>query len=129
MLSCLSLPPDVTPPQISVVGGKTQYEIEVHLDFEYPQITATDSSGETAGITRLNDFDKSERAAQPLSVLIWRWQNPYNILFNFSLSINSHFSEARSPDDPLAGTGPVWQHGARYDHRRCGGRVAAGDYP
>lgn len=52
---------DVTPPQISVVGGKTQYEIEVHLDFEYPKITASDSSGETPGITRLDHFDKSKR--------------------------------------------------------------------
>jgi hypothetical protein len=58
----------VTPPQISVVGGKTQYEIEVHLDFIYPETTASDSSGEATSIIRLDNFDKSKRAAQPLSV-------------------------------------------------------------
>jgi hypothetical protein len=53
----------VTPPQISVVGGKIQYEIGVQLDFVYPEITASDSTGETIGITRLDDFDKSKRPA------------------------------------------------------------------
>lgn len=63
--------PDVTPPQISVVGGKTQYEIEVQIDFLYPEISASDSSSEATSVTRLDDFDKSKNAARHLIAVIW----------------------------------------------------------
>ena len=60
--ACVLRSPDVTPPTISVVGGKTQYEIEVSLPFTYPQITASDTSGAQPGITRLDDFVPSQSA-------------------------------------------------------------------
>ena len=50
----------MTPPTIWVVNGVTEYEVEVHLDFDYPEISASDTSGETVGITRLSNVDTGE---------------------------------------------------------------------
>jgi hypothetical protein len=50
----------VTPPQIWVASGITQYESEVHLDFAYPAIRASDTSGEKPVVTRLNNLNKGK---------------------------------------------------------------------
>lgn len=59
----------MTPPEISVVGGKTQYKTEAKLDFKYPVIAAIDSSGDTAGITRLDNLDNSKTAGHTIFTL------------------------------------------------------------
>lgn len=54
-----TIDPDVTPPIITINGPLT-YEIEERLTFTYPNVTATDGSGEKPLLNRLNNVDTSK---------------------------------------------------------------------